>query len=201
MELQTDEHPPSLRSVDCSRLSSKMLARRMPDVQRIAEDYFQRLLRGEDVISSVGALIREWSPRVDMSLPRWGLSRTEYQVQLCAIYTVEVGNGGHSQFFSNRGGAIAFLVISALREVALSSLARILERAVTVFPGGIVPAEPDDVGEVLDALSPDQESRLDGLDREAFDLFEGVDAALLTYMRTNARDVLCEERGISACPG
>ena len=111
---------------------------------------------------------------------------------LSLIYTGEVGNGGHSQFFLNRGGRIAREVVQALDAASLGRAKHILLRACGVFPGGVVPDEPENI---LDDLPDSARSVLDGLDRELS--AERVDGALLAYLQRNADLVLLPERGLA----
>jgi hypothetical protein len=75
-------------------------------VARIAEDFFKRLLHRTDPPEAITALSEMWEVRTQQT-GRWlGLSQPEHQVTMVLIYVGEVGNGGHTQFFSNRGGDI-----------------------------------------------------------------------------------------------
>lgn len=142
-------------------------------------------------------LVADWSPRVDISAACWGLSATEFNVQLCLIYTGEVGNGGHTQLFQNRGGAVASRVLDALREVSLLEHADILSAAVSAFPDSRVPLDYEELDDALEKIG---DSKLDELDRAFFNLPDHVDATLLNYIRMHAEDVLRPERGLDSEP-
>jgi hypothetical protein len=164
------------------------------DTAPIAEDLFQRLLYATNPVEAVGTLSDRWGVRAAQT-GRWlGLSRPEHQVTMVLIYVGEVGNGGHAQFFSNRGGEIAARVQAALAEVGLAELEATLRSACALFPGDKVPADRAEVDLLLDARGPDRVAEMDRLDRSAW----RVDAypPLLTYLRQRERDVLRPERGL-----
>ena len=110
------------------------------------------------------------------------------------IYVGEVGNGGHTQFFSNRGGEIATRVQAALREIGLVELDAILGRACALFPDGEVPAGRADVDRLLEAWGEDRLAEIDRLDRRVSPL--DAYPRLLTYLREHENDVLRPERGL-----
>ena len=101
----------------------------------IAEDFFKRLLHGTDPLEAVGTLSDRWGVRAKSTGPWLGLSRPEHQVSMALIYVGEVGNGGHTQFFSNRGGEIVARVHAALRDVGLVELGAILGERLRLLSG------------------------------------------------------------------
>ena len=109
------------------------------DVAPIAEDFVQRLLHDTNPLDAVHLLADRWSVRTNPKERWFGLSRPEHQVTMVLIYTGEVGNGGHEQFFSNRAGDITARVLAALREIGFVDLERILIAACALFPEGKVP--------------------------------------------------------------
>lgn len=169
------------------------------DVGRIAERYFQRLLHETDPLRAVGELARTWEARSAATGGRLGMSGPEQHVTMVLIYDGEVGNGGHTQFFSNRGGDIVMRVRAALREIGLAEHEAILERAVAIFPGGEVPADRAAVDRLLSALTEDRLALFDPLDRQIWSLHP--DARLLAYMREHESDLLRPERGLAVAGG
>jgi len=164
------------------------------DVGRLAESYFQRLLHDSDPLRAVRELARTWEARGAATGGRLGTSAPERHVTMALIYDGEVGNGGHEQFFSNRGGDTVVQVRSALREIGLVEHLGILERAVALFPGGEVPADRAVVEHLLDA-STEVQRALDPLDRQLWMLHP--DARLLAYMREHENLLLRPERGLA----
>lgn len=160
---------------------------------RIADSYFRRLLFDTPALDAVIALSQLWERRARETVAGFGLSAPEYAVTLCLIYTGEVGNGGHGQFFGNRGGRLVPDTLEALAAVGLARQRGILARACTVFPGGSVPHDRHEVGVALDALGDEPRALLSELDRELWR--EPVDGALLAYLRKHAEQLLLPERG------
>jgi hypothetical protein len=166
-------------------------------VARIAESYFQRLLYETAPASrAVGALSLEWGPRMAWTGQWLGLSRPEHQTEMVLIYVGEVGNGGHTQFFSNRGGEIATRVRAALREIGLFELLAALDRACALFPDSHVPVERREVDRLLDGWGEDRLTEIDRLDRMVWQL--EPDPRLIAYLRENQSEVLRLERGLGA---
>ena len=109
-------------------------------------------------------------------------------------YVGEVGNGGHTQFFSNRGGDVATRVHAALQDVALIELRTVLESAIAIFPDGSVPTERSEVDRLIDALTEDRLEAFDRLDKQAWNL--DVYPRLLEFMREHESDLPRPERGL-----
>lgn len=169
------------------------------DVAPIAEDFLERLLYETDAFEAVRVLSDRWSVRTKRT-GRWlGLSRPEHHVTMVLIYVGEVGNGGHTQFFSNRGGDIAARAREALREVGLPELDEILQSACAMFPGSHVPSDRAEVDRLLDTWGKDCLAEVDRLDRRAWR--EKPYPRLLAYLREREADVLRPERGLAEASG
>jgi hypothetical protein len=166
----------------------------MTDVMRISEELFRRLLFQTAALEAVTALSHDWAPRARADLPNFGLAAPEYFVTLCLIYTGEVGNGGHSQFFLNRGGQIARQVVVALDTLSLPAARDILQRACALFPDGHVPSKQVDVEAALDAMGASAGTQLERLDHQLSAI--QTDVALLDYLRAHADEILMPERGL-----
>ena len=167
----------------------------MTERVRIAESYFQRLIDHTPASEAVWEIAAMWRPRVTQLEPWFGLSFPEHNVQMVLIYTGEVGNGGHTQFFQNRAGRIVSHVQSALAEIRLSELSELLRNAIALFPGEVVPIKSDAVDRIVDSWDDDVLARLAALDRRVWNARD-VDEHLIEYLRRNQRDVLRQERGI-----
>lgn len=161
---------------------------------RIAEQFFRELLHETAPVKAVHALADTWAPRATPTGTWLGMSKPEHHVTMALVYVGEVGNGGHEQFFSNRGGEIAARARMALHDVGLVDMEEILEMAVATFPGGQVPAEPAEVDRLFASST---EGRLDELDRLDQQLWR-LDAypRLLAYLREHEGEVLRPERGL-----
>jgi Domain of unknown function (DUF4375) len=105
-------------------------------------------------------------------------------LRMFCIYTGEVGNGGHAQFFLNPGGCYAGRVLVALHEMSLDSLEDILRRAIEVFPGGQVPPDGDERERLIERFPRTALATWDHLSRELYEL-GGYDEDVLAYLRGN----------------
>ncbi|MEH6646503.1 DMP19 family protein [Sulfitobacter sp.] len=144
---------------------------------KLAADYFEKLLNDADPVEAVAALSAFWQPRIDSIAARFGLSLPEYQVQLVLIYTGELGNGGHAQFFVNRGVAYVDDTIAALQAVGLEALGDVLGQAEAVLAIAGREFAPSDAA--------------------ALEMLPEVDAALLAYCRAHKDSILLPERRVS----
>uniref|UniRef100_UPI003727FCBD DMP19 family protein n=1 Tax=Yoonia sp. R2-816 TaxID=3342638 RepID=UPI003727FCBD len=134
---------------------------------------FQSLLRQADALDAVSTISGFWSHRADEARPMFGLSLPEYQCQLVLIYTGEVGNGGHVQFFSNRGQKYLDDHLAALEATSLHAFVGTLSRALNM---------QDDI------------EGLHLLDQEVWEHSFAVDGALQDFLRKNSNIVLKPER-------
>jgi len=134
-------------------------------VPKISEKYFQSLLEQTDALEAVSTISGFWSHRADGAKKMFGLSLPEYQCQLVLIYSGEVGNGGHSQFFSNRAQKYIDDLLTALRATSLHDLAQVLGQAVN--------------------MQDDMEG-LHSLDQQVWEQSLAVDHALQMFLRENS---------------
>jgi hypothetical protein len=167
----------------------------MTERMRIAASYFQQLIDHTPASDAVRDIAAIWHPRVTLVEPWFGLSLPEHNVQMVLIYTGEVGDGGHTQFFQNRAGGIVSHLQNALAEIGLIELSELLRDAVALFPGEVVPSEHDAVEQVVDSWDEVVLERLAALDRRVWNVRD-VDDHLLDYLRRNQRDILRPERGL-----
>jgi hypothetical protein len=158
-------------------------------VDRIFETY-----PPHEAIATVGQFL---APRINENQhqPDFGLTRPELNVQLYAVYTCEVGNGGHMQFFLNPSGNLARATLKSLREMNLTRLAEILARAMAVFPGEQFESDPDLREEIIQSLPSDTEAIWGRCDQEVFGNSTRWDAQILEYMRRNRSHFLQPETG------
>lgn len=161
---------------------------------RIADAYFHRMLFETPAIEAVSGVSRHWQLRAREASPSFGLALPEYAVTLCMIYTGEVGNGGHEQYFSNRGGRYVDDTLRALATTGLQPVLRILRAACEGFPAQTVPASRTEVDDVLER-EEGLRALLSELDRELW-VVPGIEESLLAYLREHEGDILRPERGL-----
>ena len=161
---------------------------------QIAEGYFRRLLFETGSSQAVSTLSSCWAPRARSREPQFGLALPEYNVTLCMTYSGEVGNGGHLQYFLNRGGWAARETLVALASVDLPNAQGILHEACNRFPDCFVPDQPDEVQSLLDRLPNDFGQSFQALDATL--LQDHFDDMLLAYMQHHGEEILRLERGM-----
>jgi hypothetical protein len=158
----------------------------------VAEEYIQRLLNGENAIESISRLSGFWSARLRGDEPFFGLAIPEFDVQLVLIYTGEVGNGGHEQYFHNRGVGLVEPTINALNRIGLTELRQTIQNATEILSA--LPEDISSTRRLLSTLSELQLRRLEALDAEVWNVRQ-VDSRLLDYLRSRQAEILLEERG------
>jgi hypothetical protein len=163
------------------------------DVMPVAAEFLERLIHDSEPIHAISTLSNIWSVRANADLPCFGLSRPEYVVQLCLIYSGEVGNGGHSQYFLNRGGRLIRDTLDALHAVGLPELEATLASAAAQFPNGNIPTDPEETERAFEQLAEESLAELAQLDTHAFRFLPVVDPHLLTYVRTHKTQILLPE--------
>ena len=140
---------------------------------KISETYFQSLLKQTDALDAVSTISQFWSHRTDRIKPRFGLALPEYHCQLVLIYSGEVGNGGHVQFFENRGLKHVEDYVAALEATSLQELAHSLRQAADIHPDA---------------------ERLHLLDQQMWEHSLTIDEAVQVFLRKNSNIVLEPER-------
>jgi hypothetical protein len=130
-------------------------------------------------------------------------ARTTY---LVVCFDGEVINGGFGQFFANASGEHAVETLKALRLVGATLSADLLAKALALFPGSVVPADPERRNELLRELEAEHRGFLDELDQTYYrkvdrlgpDGREDVHGLLVAFMRANAAAPIAAELGAAA---
>jgi hypothetical protein len=140
---------------------------------KIAEEYFERLLRPDGPVGAITQLDQVWCsrPGVSKDIPRFGLEEPEYNIHLVLLYTGAVSNGGNAQFFEGPLAELATDTVGALDAMGLAVLAEALRLA------------------LRRTISYDDADKL--ADRE----LPSVNAALLAYARKYESELCRPERG------
>ena len=148
---------------------------------QISDEYVERLLKAALAAEAVSTLSGYWSHRLREEERCFGVSQAEFFVQLVLIYSGEVANGGHTQFFLNREKQFVPLTIDVLKEVGLGLLAQNLQKAA-------------DVWHLSEQSESCQEAKLRALDQVLFDHVGEVDTELLSFMQVKRDQILIPER-------
>jgi len=160
---------------------------------RIDEQFVARLLDETSPLEAVSQLSQFWSPRFQASLPKFGLSNTEYEVELCSIYYGDVLDGGHFQYFTNGGTRFCDDTLVSLNKIGLNKLSAILSKASKNLPRNIEQMDLEQPSKNMLDCWANADEMFDNFDhgKSAFD----IDSYLLNYLRKNRDDILIKERG------
>jgi hypothetical protein len=125
-------------------------------------------------------------------------ARTLYDI---CWFQGEVINGGFSQFFANTSGDRAHESLTALRRIGAPLSVDLLEKAMTLFPGGIAPVEQQRRCELLFAFEEREPEFLEELDRLFYERVDGLGAVpeedltalQLAFLRSHRAERVCAE--------
>jgi len=96
---------------------------------------------------------------------------------LTSEFKAMVDNGGLLGFLINPSGDQADATLESLYTIGLGDIREILKSAISLFPGGILPASIDDRNDAIDGRD-DLDDAWDELDDKFYAAGESVDAAL-----------------------
>jgi Domain of unknown function (DUF4375) len=125
-------------------------------------------------------------------------ARTLYEI---CWFQGEVINGGFSQFFSNTSGDRAHDSLAALRRIGAPLCVALLEKALTLFPGGIAPVDQQQRCELVFAFEEREPQLLDELNRQFYERVdalgsfpeEDLTALQLAFMRSHRDERVCAD--------
>lgn len=112
--------------------------------------------KNDFIISLYGYLSKkcEYGDKIDNLLPH------EKVIYFCQAFEGEINNGGFSQFFFNSTGDFTMETVDSLKIIGAVKTTKLLKKAVTLFPSGIVPKDRDKREEMLDELLNDENEEL-----------------------------------------
>jgi len=166
----------------------------MKNLMRINEQFVIKLLHETEPLEAISNLSQFWSPRLNGTLPNFGLSRTEYEIELCLIYFGEVFNGAHFQYFTNRGTQFCDDTIAALKKVGLKEYSEILSNARSSLPSNLEYIETNDIANNILNFWENADEKFYELD-SASPPDPDYNFYLLEHLRKNSDEVLTKERG------
>lgn len=116
------------------------------------------------------------------------LTPTERVVLAVEAMEREVNNGGFNQFFYNSSNEYAGELVAALREIGLSSVAGIAERAL-----GAIGAQPDWTCDQFEEASVDPDeatmAELNACDDEYYASEDAIAEKLFDYIKANRSEI------------
>jgi len=117
------------------------------------------------------------------------LTQTQKVAQLCFLYDSEVQNGGHLQYFLNRGTKFVRESITALQSIGANSQAKILTKAFNIF-NTMELKRIDDVHEYIEL---EEEGKFLQLDLEYYQIEPTMDGLLEQYLEKYEMDFILVE--------
>jgi hypothetical protein len=156
------------------------------DTPLISSQFFAAKMMSTDSSNSIFDLADFWSHRADETAFQWGLSGTEYATQLILIYTTEVNNGGHDQYFFNRGTTHLQDTVDTLQTIGCDLIAGLLHSLLPI--GNHIAEGLQTTDEAHDTLEEADQQYW----QSEIDLFDN----LRSYLQRNEHDILRAERGL-----
>lgn len=164
---------------------------------KISQSFIERIFTDcspSEAISTIGGFLNARA-RLHVDTPDFGLTRPELNLQLYAVYTGEVGNGGHMQFFLNPSGNLTARTLIALSEMQLCELSDVLTRACSAFPTSRVPSHADERASLISSFPETAHQLWNGLDRVVWGMTDACERKVLEYTRQHRDEFLQNERG------
>jgi hypothetical protein len=165
-----DEEPPEVRY-------AAMLEAEYGPLGKTTEQILAREKTHEPA-TIVGALVY----RIRAKSPE-RLSIIEKRLLAVADLREEVNNGGFHQYFSNAAGNQATMALQALRDMGATQLAKVTQRAMSVFPGGKPPAALDARQRSMVTVRRRAEATWGGCEDEFYLRDEGFGVLALAYAK------------------
>ena len=135
----------------------------------------------ENIIYGINSVlldrITDWDSHLD------SLTKEEQTLFLICGLEGEVNNGGFAQFFFNSSGDYSQETLAALNAIHADLTAHLLRQAMTIFPGGMPPADQDDRNALIDLMGDDEETLLGNLDDQFYEGKENLSDLLLIYVK------------------
>ena len=100
----------------------------------------------------------------------------------------EINNGGLHQFYWNSSGKYAVETIDALKEIGANKTAKIVRKANSEFPNGIVPKDRGDRWEKLKIISEKSKPIWNKLDFKFYDYEDDLVELLISFVLKNKAD-------------
>jgi hypothetical protein len=127
----------------------------------------------------------------DLVFPRWDRDGYEAltpaeQIAYCIdALEREVNNGGFRQFFENSSGDTAMETIASLEAIGAKRVAKLVRRAIAVFPGAVAPRDRDTRSALIDELSDTQTEAWETLDGEFYTYPDDLTRLLRRYVEAH----------------
>lgn len=100
----------------------------------------------------------------------------------------DVNNGGFSQFFFNSPGDYSQETLAALQQIGAEHTARLVQRAMSVFPDGRPSPDRSQRQDQLDALGEEQAAVFDDVDGQFYEYRDDLTSLVRAYVRAHQPD-------------
>jgi len=95
----------------------------------------------------------------------------------CGRFSGEIINGGFVQFFDNSTGDRAHEILASLRRIGASVCVELLEKAMSLFPDGVVPSDCVARADVTDTFGKREKDLLEELDQVFYSRVDSLSKA------------------------
>jgi len=148
---------------------------------KLSKDYFKKLLYDMEPTEAIFQLSNFWSIRANEEKKYFGLSLPEYYVQLILIYTGEVFNGGHFQYYENRGLKYFQNTLKACEAISSIEFKNILLQS----------------SEFLENITDESYNKWHKLDQELYKISDDIEKDIIEFVIKDESSVLIQERGLN----
>lgn len=117
---------------------------------------------------------------------------TDVEQKLLAVdgLNLEINNGGFDQYFFNSPGDVSQTALIALRDIGALGAAKILERAITIFPNSEPPQDRSDRQKLMMSLSDKAAPIWENCDLEFYKLEENIGVLLFAYAKSKRAEII-----------
>ena len=114
-------------------------------------------------------------------------SLSEPEEVLNCVYWLEseINNGGFEQFFANSSGDYALDTPAALDEIGVPHTARLVKRAIDIFPGGLPPRDMQQRIEKMNLIDEETVNQFENLTSEFLEYRDPLEELQFKYMVAN----------------
>ncbi|MGB5920389.1 DMP19 family protein [Arcobacter sp.] len=148
---------------------------------KLSKIYLKKLLYDTEPTEAIFQLSNFWLTRANEEKIHFGLSLPEYYVQLILIYTGEVVNGGHFQYYKNRGLKYFQDTLNACEIISNTKIKNILLQS----------------SKFLENVTDENYNKWNELDQELYKICTDIDKNIIEFLIKNESSILIQERGLN----
>jgi hypothetical protein len=137
----------------------------------------------------LGALIWRLNQKSD-AIGYNQLTDVEKKILAIDALEMEVNNGGFDQYFFNSPGDLSQTALIALRDIGALGAAKILDKAINIFPNSEPPQDRSDRQKLMMSLSDKVAPIWEDCDLEFYRLEENIGDLLFAYAKSNRTEII-----------